>query len=82
MITLICCVYFLGYNGRTLVICPASVTKQWENEIGKFTNCAITVALHHGDKRSTSEKELINYEVVITTYGIVRSEIEKVSAIY
>lgn len=69
---------FVDCNGRTLVVCPASVIRQWEDEINKFTNFAISVCLHHGDKRSVSAKELTLHEVVITTYGIVRTEIEKV----
>lgn len=72
--------HFLGPNGRTLVICPASLIRQWQDEINKFTKYAVSVCLHHGDKRSTSAKELTVHEVVITTYGIVRAEVEKVSA--
>ncbi len=60
-------------------MCPASVIRQWENEIDKFTNYGVSVCLHHGDKRSVRAEELASDEVVITTYGIVRTEVEKVS---
>lgn len=70
---------FSERNGRTLVVCPASLIKQWEDEIEKFVSFPISVMLHHGDKRSTSAREIASYEIVITTYGIVKSEFEKVS---
>lgn len=72
---------FVDWNGRTLVVCPASVIRQWEDEINKFSNFGISVCLHHGDRRAISAKELTLHEVVITTYGIVRTEVEKVSDI-
>lgn len=72
-------VSLLEYNGGTLVVCPASVIRQWEDEINRFTNYSLSVCLHHGDKRSNYADELTSYDVLITTYGIVRSEVEKVS---
>lgn len=81
VLTDICSIFFffLDWNGGTLVVCPASVIRQWEDEINKFTNYALNVCLHHGERRSVSARELISDDIVITTYGIVRTEIEKVS---
>lgn len=62
-------------------MCPASVVRQWEDEINKFTNYALSVCVHHGDKRSDNVKEVRSHDVVITTYGIVRTEVEKVGVL-
>ncbi|XP_037031169.1 transcription termination factor 2-like isoform X1 [Bradysia coprophila] len=64
-------------RGGTLVVCPASVIRQWEDEINKFTNFSLSVCVHHGDKRSDNVNDLCSHDVVITTYGIVRTEVEK-----
>lgn len=72
---------FSAVVGGTLVVCPASVVRQWEDEINKFTNHALSVCVHHGDKRSDNVKEVRSHDVVITTYGIVRTEVEKVSVL-
>lgn len=72
---------FVAARGGTLVVCPASVVRQWEDEVNKFTNHALSVYVHHGDKRCDNVKELSSHDVVITTYGIVRTEVEKVSAL-
>lgn len=68
-------------NGGTLVVCPASLIRQWEEEIHKFTNHALNVCLHHGDRRAANAHELTMYDIVITTYGIVRTDVEKNGAL-
>ncbi|KAG5680553.1 hypothetical protein PVAND_010054 [Polypedilum vanderplanki] len=61
--------------GGTLVICPASLINQWEQEIKtKIKKGALDVNVFHGPKRETHARTLAKYDVVITTYQIVVSE--------
>lgn len=58
-----------------LVICPNSLVFNWENEIHKF--CPdISYSIHHGPDRTNNAEDFSPYQVVISTYGTVRSDIE------
>lgn len=62
----------------SLIIMPTSLIFNWYNEIRRFAP-SLTVYLHTGNQRNTSEipEELLrNYDVILTTYGIVRNDIE------
>ena len=60
----------------TLVICPLALMKQWESEIAKFTEDShkLRVKVHHGPNRTKDPQALRRYDVVITTYDVIRSE--------
>jgi non-specific serine/threonine protein kinase len=47
----------------------------WENEIKKFTP-DLTYHIHHGGDRSRIKEEITRHNVVITTYGTLRSDIK------
>jgi len=47
----------------------------WENEIKKFTP-QLTYHIHHGGDRSRDKKFFEQYNVIITTYGTLRSDIK------
>lgn len=56
----------------TLVVCPASLLKQWEHEIQtKTKRGAIEQYVFHGPKREYKAKRLAKYDVVLTTYQVV-----------
>ena len=60
---------------KALVVCPTTLMYNWENEIKKFTP-SLTYHIHHGGQR-TRNKELFDaYNIVITTYGTLRSDIK------
>lgn len=62
-------------NGGTLIICPASLIKQWEQEIVKHVKRGVlTVNLFHGPKREYRPKRLAKDDVVITSYHTVLFE--------
>ncbi|CAL5070161.1 unnamed protein product [Urochloa decumbens] len=63
----------------TLVVCPASVLKQWANELSsKVTRSAeLSVLVYHGGSRTRDPTELAEYDVVVTTYSIVALEVPK-----
>jgi uncharacterized Zn finger protein len=57
---------------KALVIVPTSLLTNWRKEIEKFAPSLIA-AVYHGQKRSLG---VVNPDVIITTYGIVRNELE------
>ncbi|VAI75716.1 unnamed protein product [Triticum turgidum subsp. durum] len=66
----------------TLVVCPASVLKQWANELNdKVSQSArLSVLVYHGGARTKDPSELAKYDVVVTTYTIVANEVPKQNA--
>jgi non-specific serine/threonine protein kinase len=69
--------HFRDTNGRlsALVVCPTTLMFNWENEIRKFTP-SLTYHIHHGGDRTRSKEVLGSYNVIITTYGTLRSDIK------
>ena len=66
----------------TLVVCPASVMKQWANELNDKVseNAKLSVLVYHGGARTKDPFELAKYDVVVTTYTIVANEVPKHNA--
>jgi len=60
---------------KALVVCPTTLIYNWENEIKKFTP-SLSYHIHHGGQRSRMKEELMNYDISITTYGTLRSDIK------
>lgn len=62
----------------TLVVCPASVLRQWARELDdKVGNPKLSVLIYHGGSRTKDPVELASYDVVLTTYAIVTNELPK-----
>ncbi|CAN0492859.1 unnamed protein product, partial [Ectocarpus sp. 12 AP-2014] len=78
-----------GKGGGTLVVCPLSLIGQWRGELeSKTRKGAISVGFHYGAGRSRrscmrnthahrSTRELCRKDVVLTTYGVLSSEMAK-----
>ncbi|MBN9483633.1 MAG: helicase SNF2 [Bacteroidetes bacterium 43-93] len=62
-------------DAKFLVICPTTLMYNWENEIKKFTP-ELTHFIHHGPKRMASLRSFEPFDVIITTYGTMRSDIK------
>ena len=60
----------------TLVICPTTVVFNWESEIQKFAPTLTTLKLSGVDRKEFF-KEIPNYDVVITSYALIRRDINK-----
>lgn len=60
---------------KAIVVCPTTLIYNWENEIKKFTP-ALTRMIHHGSMRTRDIEALQQANVVLTTYGTLRSDIQ------
>ncbi|MDB4413438.1 DEAD/DEAH box helicase [Pirellulaceae bacterium] len=67
-------------HGPALVVAPASVGFNWENEIYKFAPTLVPKMFRDSD-RKTFFKELGPRDVAIASYGLVQSEIKEFSKI-
>lgn len=61
---------------KALVVCPTTLLFNWENEIRKFTP-SLSHAIHHGPARSKMMIKDAGFEIIITTYGTLRSDIKE-----
>ncbi len=59
----------------TLVICPTTVVFNWESEIQKFAPELSCLKLSGADRKALF-KEIPNYDVVITSYALIRRDIK------
>jgi len=64
--------------GPHLVVLPPSLLFNWESELKRFYP-ELRVGFYTGKERST---EFQSYDVVLTTYGMVRKDIEKLKEHY
>ena len=69
--------YFKETHGKLqgIVVCPTTLMFNWENEIKKFTP-GLTYLIHHGGDRARDKKAFKDTDVIITTYGTLRSDIK------
>jgi SNF2 family DNA or RNA helicase len=62
-------------HGRTLVVAPRSVLRNWENEAHRFRP-GLRVSIYHGPDRKLDDEA----NLIITTYALLRGDQEKLAA--
>ncbi|KAK3004469.1 hypothetical protein RJ639_018470 [Escallonia herrerae] len=70
-------------SAGTLVVCPASVLRQWARELEEKVadEAKLSVLVYHGGNRTKDPVELASHDVVLTTYSIVTNEVPKLSMV-
>src|SRR5207244_2663938 len=69
--------------GRTLVVCPMSVVRQWEAELGRFAP-SLRVHVHHGLGRLTGDAladAARASDVVVTSYDIATRDADALAGV-
>lgn len=65
----------LANSRATLIVCPTSTVKNWEDQIAAHINPdTVSYTVFHGPNREKNPFMLSKYDIVITTYGIIGSE--------
>lgn len=69
--------HYKEVNGSLLaiVVCPTTLIYNWKNEVEKFTP-SLNWHIHHGSIRTRDVDELKKHNIIITTYGTLRSDIQ------
>ena len=80
-ISLIMSDHFEGERKHTLILAPTVAIMQWRNEFNKFTT-GMKVCVWHGGNRATDKKELLKYDVVLTSYAVLESAFRRQNSGY
>jgi len=58
---------------RVLVVVPTGLLHNWEAEVARFAP-QLSTAIYHGNSRSLSDQASKAADIILTTYGVVRSD--------
>lgn len=64
----------------TLIVAPVALMQQWKREIERMLRPGVhqrSVFVLHGDRRAVTYKDLKKYDVVLTTFGTLASELKR-----
>lgn len=64
-----------GFHKPSLIVSPASIVYNWYNEFEKFAP-TIKVFKYIGNERNKSFDYFNDYDIILTTYGLLRNDIE------
>lgn len=67
--------YATGIGKTSLVVVPTSLVASWIKEASKFTP-ELKVAAYMGQQRVKSASWLLSHHLVVTTYGLIRNDID------
>lgn len=63
-------------NTTNLVVCPTSLIYNWESELQKFAP-ALNYHICYGSNRNFSKEHFEKFNIIITSYGTMRSDIQE-----
>ncbi|MBO9619452.1 MAG: DEAD/DEAH box helicase [Niabella sp.] len=67
-------------GAQALVVCPASLIYNWEQELKKFAP-HVSIAVYHGAQRTSTAIDDPSVQVFITSYGTLRAAEERFAVI-
>ena len=70
-----------GLHGTSLIIMPTSLIYNWLSEAKKFTP-KLKILAHTGSNRNKDVGRFLDYDIVITTYGITRVDVDQISEFF
>lgn len=59
----------------SLIVMAPSLIHNWENELGKFAP-GLDIIIYAGQRRSILQERIKTSDVVLTTYGVIRNDID------
>ncbi|AJG97643.1 DNA helicase [Clostridium beijerinckii] len=62
-------------NKKTCIVCPTSLIYNWKDEFLRFAP-SLRVVMVHGSQRDKVMEDICEYDVVLTTYGTLRLDID------
>ena len=71
----------LGLHTTSLLVMPTSLVYNWEKEAAKFTP-ELKILVYTGTYRDKNIEEFEHYDLVLTSYGIVRLDFELLKNFY
>ncbi|MEJ2005104.1 MAG: DEAD/DEAH box helicase, partial [Cyclobacteriaceae bacterium] len=71
----------IGQEGPSLLIMPTSLVYNWEKEAHKFTP-SLKVFTYTGTNRTKDPTKFSKYDIILTSYGIVRLDIDLLDQFY
>jgi len=67
-----------GQDCSTLVVCPASLVLNWQNEILKFApQLSVLIIIGSLVERKALLKQMDDYDLVITSYDLLKRDVER-----
>lgn len=70
----------LNNNAKHLVVCPSSLIYNWQQELNRFAP-ATNNTVYHGASRNAELFSAPATQIIITSYGTMRSDIDKMKEI-
>jgi len=67
-------------DAPSLIVAPTSVLDNWQSEIERFAP-DLRLRIYHGNDRSTLLDELPEAGIVLTTYAVLRNDVERLASI-
>ena len=65
---------------KGLVVLPTTLLTNWQKEIARFAP-DLQASVYHGSNRKLPGEKADDYDVLLTTYGVVRSDLDKLKKI-
>ncbi|MDO4949671.1 MAG: SNF2-related protein [Bacteroidales bacterium] len=67
----------LGATDKALVVVPTGLLHNWQQEINRFAP-TLTTFIYHGSDRNLTADECKAADIILSTYGVVRSDVTKI----